>query len=136
MNVSEIMTTEPECIEVTASVKDALQIMMEHDIRHVPVLDKGELKGIISDRDIRLFSAPLSDDQIDLDDMHSHLKESIIKIMKGDVLYVGPEADVKDAIELMVNYRIGAVPVVDTREESLVGIISYIDILKAVSEQL
>ncbi len=131
MNVKDIMTPNPEYVEVDSSVHSALGKMLELDVRHLPVLQDGELVGMLSDRDIGLYSAPESEELIDLEDLHVRLKEKVSKIMQGGVLSVDVESDVPEVIRLMIDNKIGALPVVDSHEGRLVGIVSYIDVLKA-----
>jgi acetoin utilization protein AcuB len=51
--------------------------------------------------------------------------------MSTDVLSVDPETDVGEVVDLMIEHRVGAVPVVDADSEELVGIVSYMDVLRA-----
>jgi len=56
-SVSRYMTAQPWTIDRAASLRDAQQLMREHQIRHLPVLDDGELVGVVSERDIGLVEA-------------------------------------------------------------------------------
>jgi acetoin utilization protein AcuB len=50
------MATNPKTINSEESVAHAEKLMTEHNIRHLPVIEKGKITGIVSDRDIREFS--------------------------------------------------------------------------------
>jgi CBS domain-containing protein len=52
------------------------------------------------------------------------------------VIAVGPEADVGEVIELLITHRIGAVPVMQEETRQVLGIISYVDVLRAVQGML
>lgn len=134
MDVEEVMTQNPQTIETSASVRDALKLMMEMDVRHLPVVDGPELVGIVSDRDLRAI-IPFSE-EVDTSELGRALSQSVSDLMSGDVQSVGPETDLGELIDLMVEYRIGAMPVVAKGTKDLVGIVSYIDVLKAARDSL
>ena len=68
--------------------------------------------------------------------MPADLEARIVEIMSADVMSVGPEADATEVIDLMVDTRVGAVPVVDQDGGARVGIISYIDVLRQLRDKL
>ena len=136
MLVSEIMTTDP----ITAAPKDTLRDVMDRmyseDIRHVPVVDGTQLIGIISDRDMRSLSLPVSTILNNPGETAKRLEKPVSAVMRGDVQYVEADADVEGLIDMMVESKVGAVPVVDPGTETLVGIVSYIDVLLAARSSL
>jgi acetoin utilization protein AcuB len=110
------MTVHPATIRDDAPVSEAQQRLHELDVRHLPVIDEsGSLVGMLSDRDLRSASPG----------------RSVIEVMTNDVLSVDLEADIAEIIDLMLDHRIGAVPVVDG-DGMLAGIVSYVDILRAI----
>jgi acetoin utilization protein AcuB len=126
----DLMTKSPVTLQVTATVKDAMQILQSMDIRHLPVVnEQDELIGMVSDRDLRSLSIPRSLDERWLGELRVALREKISSVMTADVLSVDVEADATEIIELMLEHKIGAVPVTDA-DGSLVGIVSYIDVLR------
>lgn len=136
MLVREIMTNEPLTVETSQTVREALETMHDADIRHLPVLSDGELVGMLSDRDLKEFTLPL-DRQIDTGgDPFSRLEARLGDIVQGDVLSVVPTAEVSEVIDLMIEHKIGAVPVTSATEGNLVGIVSYIDVLRAAQDVL
>jgi CBS domain-containing protein len=129
----DLMTKNPVTLRVTATVKDAVQILQSMEIRHLPVVNEDdELVGMISDRDLRSMSIPRSLDDRWLGELRIALQERIATIMTADVLSVEVETDASEIIELMLEHKIGAVPVTDA-DGSLVGIVSYIDVLRELS---
>ena len=122
---SELMTAEVVAVPVTGTVRDALRVLEELDVRHAPVVDEQrELVGIVSDRDL----APLHE-------RPRALELRIADVMSADVVAVEPEADLVELIDLLVEHRIGALPVVD-HENHLLGIVSAVDVLRAVAKEL
>jgi acetoin utilization protein AcuB len=59
------------------------------------------------------------------------LDASIASLMSSDLLSVSPETDVTEVVDLMIEHRVGAIPVVGDEGDDLLGIISYVDILRA-----
>lgn len=129
----EIMSKEPIVVRVTDSIRRAISATKEGDVRHLPVLEEGRLVGIVSDRDLRdayrsvVHSAGVDDSPLD---------ESISRIMNSDVISVDAETDLGDVIDLMIEHKVGALPVVEADSMSLLGIVSYVDVLRAAREAL
>lgn len=136
MTVSELMTPNPVAVTPQASLADVWDLMRDLAIRHVPVLDRGALVGMVSDRDIaRLdLTAVLTLDGAAA--LRDELARPVIRVMSADVISVETETELADAIALLIEHKVGALPVVrpDTRE--LVGILSYIDVLRAYQDSL
>jgi|GEM_PF-1645087 acetoin utilization protein AcuB len=133
MVVSEIMTHAPLAADVGWTVRDALRTLHEEDFRHLPVLgEENELLGIVSLRDLQVFMAPTLLDAAGPITL-GPLDASLGDVMSGSVEVAHPEMDVKEAIERLLEYRIGALPVVEPTSGDLVGIVSYVDVLRAVS---
>jgi acetoin utilization protein AcuB len=137
MVVEDIMTRDPVTIEANASVSDALRALHDLDARHLPVVDGSELVGMLSDRDVRPVEDDALDDAMTPDTTFgSGLDVAISEIMSSSVSSVSPEDDIVDAIDLMISQRVGALPVVDAASCDLVGIVSYVDILRAARDLL
>lgn len=132
MQARDVMTPKPITRTVNATLAEVMETMLDKDIRHLPIVSGGELVGMISDRDLRQFSR-------DVVMMNGRAKAAlaapISSLMSGDVLTADAEDDVDSLIDVMVENRIGAVPIVDG-DGVLVGIVSYIDILRAASGKL
>lgn len=134
MEVSEIMTPNPERAEVTETVRDALFKLVELDVRHLPVVDQKELVGMLSDRDLREYVIPMASDLEMVNTSDARFERPVSEVMQGDVIHVHPETDVSEVIELMIDHKIGAVPVVQPSTGTLVGIVSYIDVIREAQE--
>jgi CBS domain-containing protein len=131
MNLSQIMTRHPICVQATDSVREALRRMLQNEIRHLPVLDKGELVGIVSDKDLRGYLLAVGDGLEDLDAAKKRLETRVSEIMQADPSTLAPEDNVTEAIDLMLEERVGAVLTIDPHTGSLQGIVSYVDVLRA-----
>ena len=121
------MTSNPVTLEPSNTIGEAEEIMNEQSIRQLPIVSKRELLGIITDRDIRsflsgrLFGAPEERDVA--------MNTKIAAVMTTKPVSVAPDDDLSDAIELLIEGKIGGIPVVDD-EEGIVGIVTYVDLLR------
>jgi len=107
-----------------ASVLDALRVMEEHDIGALPVVDDGELLGLVSERDYArkvILRGRFSKDT------------PVREIMSTDLVTVTSTQNVHDCMRLMTDKRIRHLPVVENGQLS--GIISIGDAVKGVMEQ-
>ena len=128
MFVSEWMTRKIITIAPDSSVSDAVRLMKEKRIKHIPVLKDERLKGIISDRDIREFS-PSKATSLDVYELNYLLTTTRVKeMMKTRVFTIAPDSPIEEAAMLMLDNNIGSLPVVEGGK--VVGIISDRDIFR------
>jgi acetoin utilization protein AcuB len=129
MYVSDWMTKKVFSVEPEAYLSDALSLMKEKSIKHVPVVKGGKLKGIISDRDIKEYS-PSKATSLDIYELHYILAKTRIKdMMTTGVVTTTSDSPVEEAAMTMLDRGIGCLPVMD--EGNLTGIISDKDIFRA-----
>jgi acetoin utilization protein AcuB len=134
MSATDVMTRDPVTITPQTTVAEVWDLMRELEIRHVPVVDGGVLVGMVSDRDLAHFDIGRALVADGAEALRRQLGTPVVRIMSADVVSVTPDAEMTDVIELLVEHKVGAVPVVraDTRE--VVGIVSYVDVLRAVQD--
>jgi acetoin utilization protein AcuB len=132
--VKDVMTENPVTATELMSVAQALGLLYELDVRHLPVVRGRELVGIISDRDLRGFSGAEEDDAIAA--VEGARSETVGHFMNTNPVKVDPETSIPEVIELMLLHRVGAIPVADLDTEDLVGIVSYVDLLRVLQETL
>jgi len=134
MLVKNRMTADPVAVAPSDSLARALQLTREHRIRHLPVVEGGELVGILSDRDIRLaMPSPLT---VADEDRAAFLERTTVaEMMTRDVITAGPYDTVEDAARELCRHRIGSLPVVDAHGR-LLGMVTETDILHAFAEVL
>jgi acetoin utilization protein AcuB len=132
--VEKWMTKNVITVLPQEKIIDAFELMQRQGIRHLPVVETGELKGLVTDRDIRLalIPSPLStpEDRV----YHLGALETVEEIMTSDLITVEPTATIEEAAKFMAQYKIGAVPVVT--DGQLVGILTETDILRVFIEML
>jgi acetoin utilization protein AcuB len=130
MKVKELMTKKV----ITVSPEDKLDrvfiLYNFENIRHLPVLEKGKLVGILSDRDLKKVLGPKKKVVENPDGTTVQLSTRKVRnIMHRGVVTVEPEQRAADAAAIMAKKKIGALPVI--HKNKLVGIITATDILQA-----
>lgn len=134
--IRDVMTRKPTAVRVNTSVESALAAMVELDVRHLPVVNEDhELVGMLSDRDFRGLPHVGREAREMAGDTAPRPGAAVASIMSGDTVSVGADDDVREAVDLMIEHRIGAVPVTNPQGH-LVGIVSYIDILRVLGNRL
>ena len=128
--VKEIMMGSPVTLGPNDSLDMASDVISLGRIRHIPVLDKGRLVGLLSERDLmgaaaqRIFGLKQKN-------RSALLKSVPIKeVMKKKVLTMAPDTPIKEAARMMAEKKIGCVPVLS--EGILVGLVTTTDILRYV----
>lgn len=130
MLIREWMTRTVITVTPDTSMMKASKLMKENGIRRLPVIDgAGKIVGIISDRDLKEAS-PSKATTLDMHELYYLLSEIKVKdIMTRDPICVRPDDTVEKVALLMIEKRIGGMPVVD-EEGKLIGIVTDSDIFK------
>src|SRR4030043_2285803 len=130
MNVAKRMKRSPVFVDEGDSMKKAMDLLKEHEIRHLPVLKDGEkLVGILSERDIKQAS-PSPATALEIREIYYLLdKVKVKQIMTRRVYTVSSNASIEEAALIMREKKIGCLPVVDGGK--VVGILTETDILDA-----
>ena len=136
MRAEDVMSRNPVTVSPEVSVTEVWDLMRERAIRHIPVLDRGALVGMLSDRDLAQFDMAGVLSSEGADGLRRALATPVAKVMSPDVIDVDPDAELGEIVDLLIENRIGAVPVVDRETQELVGIVSYIDVLEAIRDLL
>ena len=132
MRVRELMSGGPITVHPDTPVFDARQTMLKERIRHLLVTEAGRLVGIVTDRDIRL-NLPSQATTLSVWEVNYLLaKLTVSKVMTTSVIIVGPDQDAAVAARLMLEHKIGALPVLDG--EHLIGILTETDVLRAFAQ--
>ncbi|MFU8804615.1 MAG: CBS domain-containing protein [Bradymonadaceae bacterium] len=134
MLVEEIMSTNPERAKAGDPIREVLFKLIELDVRHLPIVDNDELIGMISDRDLRGFTSPTNNELDTINPRDNRYDAPVSTLMQGDVISVTSQTDITEVIDLMIDHKVGAIPVVDGITGTLVGIVSYIDVIREARE--
>jgi CBS domain-containing protein len=126
------MAQNPATLDRNETVDLADSIMNLGRIRHMPVVDDGKVVGILSQRDL-FRSALIVALGFGRRTTSALIKTIKIKeIMTEHVITITPDVAAKDAARLMIDKKIGCLPVVEN--EKLIGLITETDILRYVVE--
>lgn len=119
MRIKSFMIQNPITITEDASIEEAIELMKNNSIRHLPVVGEGKiLKGFVTLSDMKSGLIPSMLAGLTLSDL-----------MIKDPITVDPDSDVELAAQLIYKYKIGGIPVV--KRGKLVGIITESDLLRA-----
>ena len=124
MRVSERMTANPVVISPTDTLANARRLMDRGKFRALPVLDNGTLVGIVTDRDLREHEGLAGK-------AAEYLEWTNVTVaMTPNPMTVSPESFTLDAARLLLEHKIGGLPVVDNGK--LVGIVTTSDLLRSI----
>jgi CBS domain-containing protein len=128
--VKDIMTKEVSTLGRNDTLDIADDMMTLERIRHLPVLDEGRVVGVVSQRD--LFRSALAAALGYGENAQKRLLRTlrVKEVMSEPAITISPEAAAKEAIRLMLERKIGCLPVVEGH--TLVGIVTETDILRYV----
>jgi CBS domain-containing protein len=121
MQISEIMTPNPELIEPTANIREAAKRMRSENVGALPVGENDRLVGMITDRDIvtRAVAENCAPEST-----------SVREAMSGGIFYCFDDEDVEAGARSMAEHQVRRLPVLN-RNKRLVGIIAVADIARA-----
>ena len=132
MFVRSIMQTQIITVTPEMSLAEVQRLMHHNNIRHIPVVSGTgyeRLVGMITDRDIR-EAAPSSAITLTRGEIAHQMETTAVKTcMTKDVVCIGPEAEMAQAARLLMQRRIGCLPVVD--HGTLVGVVTNNRLLAA-----
>ncbi|MSU87699.1 CBS domain-containing protein [Streptococcus dysgalactiae] len=132
MSVKDYMTKEVISISPEESVAHAADLMRDKGLRRLPVIEKGQLVGLVTEGTIA-DASPSKATSLSIYEMNYLLNKTKIRdIMIRQVVTVEPDASLEDAIYEMMTYKVGVLPVVQNNQ--VVGIITDRDVFKAFLE--
>lgn len=120
--VGAYMSETPRTADVGATVADAIALCRELEVRHLPVVSDGWFVGVVSDRDLRLRAGRGEDER------------RLGEIMSTDLITVGPDDQLSEAVDLMHRRRVDSVVV--TRDGRMVGVLTKTDVLRLLRDRL
>lgn len=120
--ISQFMTQQPWTIARTATLADAHRMMREHGIRHLPVLDNGELVGVVSQGDLHLLET-IADFALDTVDVE--------EAMSSRPFYVTGDTPVDEVAEIMADHKYGCCVIMG--REGVQGIFTGVDACRALA---
>jgi CBS domain-containing protein len=128
MHVREMMSTGIEVVDRNDNLRAVEERMATKQLRHLPVLEQGEIVGLVTQRD--LFKAAMSSTMgYGEKAQKAYLQSVRVKeIMTYPVVTISPETSVATAVDMILTKGIGCLPVVDGT--TLVGMVTKTDLLR------
>jgi acetoin utilization protein AcuB len=123
--VGSYMTRSPHSVDADQTLAQARSLMHEHRIRHLPVLRRGQLVGIISDRDLHIVGALKGSDA---------QQAPVSAAMTTNVYAVPTEAPLDEVVITMGTHKYGCAVVMD--DERVAGIFTTVDVCVAFADLL
>jgi acetoin utilization protein AcuB len=123
--VRQYMTPSPHTISPTGSLAAARRTMLEHQVRHLPVLDGGRIVGLISERDLLLVESLPGVNPADV-----RVEEAMVQ----SLFTVNPDTPIGEVVEPMIERKLGSAVVCEG--ERVIGVFTTIDALQALHEML
>jgi len=134
MNLASIMQRNVIRADADTTLGEAMTICFQHRIRHLPVVNNREkLAGLVTDRDLRFYIShrlgTIMENNSDREALHHHVHVMMIR----RVITGNSEMTLTQAAQLMVDHRVGCLPIVDS-ENRIVGIVTAGDFLKLIAD--
>jgi acetoin utilization protein AcuB len=123
--VGQYMTASPHTISRRQSLAAARRLMLDHGVRHLPVLDGGHIVGMLTERDLLLVESMPGVNPTDV-----RVEEAMVESVHTET----PNAPVAEAVEEMIERKLGSTVVMEN--ERVVGVFTTIDALRALHELL
>lgn len=126
LKVSDLMTREVVSVPKTATILEAVRLMVQKGFRHLPVVSAGKVVAVLSDRDVRLMVTDL----VDAQERRRYLESTTVMRHASSPVTTGTaDLPVREAARIFVEARIGCLPIVDENQR-LIGIVTQTDLLK------
>ena len=123
--VREVMTDSPRCVTPETLVSEAARLMKSEDVGSLPILDGERLTGIVTDRDIVLQAVAEEKDPRGM---------PVREVASRDLVTVGQDEDLSEALKRMASHQIRRIPVVD-EDDRLVGIVTQADVAREAKDK-
>ena len=121
MKVAECMSPNVETVSSEQPIQEAAQFMLRADTGVLPVLDGGQLSGMVTDRDIAVRA--VADGR--------GPDTPVRDVMTNDIVFVYDDQDLEDAALIMSDRQVRRLPVKSRQDERLVGILSLADVSRS-----
>ena len=131
--IAGIMTAQVVTVSTRDKVSDVRRIMNERGIHHVPVVDDGILKGLVSYTDIAELSFTEFTDDERVRDAVLDERCTVSGLMRTNLVTLPPDASIRDAAERLSSGRFHSILVVDG-DDTLVGVVTSTDLIRLLAE--
>jgi CBS domain-containing protein len=123
-SIREVMTPSPETVEAGATAVEAARLMKRADAGMIPVVQDQRLVGTVTDRDIAIRVVAEGRDAN---------ATTVGEIASKDVVTIGPDQDIAEALGLMASNQVRRLPVVEG--DTLIGVVAQADVARNADER-
>jgi CBS domain-containing protein len=123
--VGDVMTSRPRAVTPQTPLNEVAEVMESEDVGSVPVVDGDRLVGIVTDRDIVVRAIAKGKDPKGM---------PASEVSSSELVTVGPDDDLSDALELMARYQVRRLAVTG-EDERLMGVVSQADVAREAKEK-
>ena len=134
MLVEDAMTSSVVTLAPEQTLRDAINLLRSNRIRHLPVVEATKLVGIVTDRDVKRATPSVLSGVAREEYDNALLAIRVAQFMTREPITVTRKSGLKAAVEILIERKVGALPVVD--DGHLVGILSELDILRVAYDLL
>jgi acetoin utilization protein AcuB len=127
--VESIMTRPVVSISMDVELQRARELMEQRHVHHLPVVHRGKLVGIVSDRDVLRAISPFADKLAERAQDAETLHAKVHQVMSRKLVTAKPSQTIQDAAALMLDAGVSCLPIV-TAEGALVGIVTLRDLTR------
>lgn len=129
MRITKFMRRSIASVNPEATLKEIEELMERRKIRHVLVIEKGELLGIISDRDVKKYRSLFAETKAAKEIDEATLRFRAHQIMTRDPITIHEDIRASDAIKLMLEEHISCLPVLDN-DNAVIGVVTSNELMK------
>jgi CBS domain-containing protein len=123
--VREVMTDQPRCVTPETPVSEAARLMKTEDVGSLPILEGEKVTGVVTDRDIVIRAVAEEKDPRGM---------PVREVASRDLVTIGQDEDLSEALKLMASYQVRRIPVVD-QDDRLVGVVAQADVAREMKEK-
>lgn len=132
-SVSTIMSSDVKTVSSEDSLMTVKELFDKHDFHHIPVVDDNQVMGILSKSDFLFFLRGYTTNEIDRFIEATKLRAfKVAEVMKTEVISLEPEDTIKQALTIFEENKFHCIPI--TKEEELKGIVTPLDVIKALNK--
>jgi CBS domain-containing protein len=123
--ISEVMTARPRAVPPETPLSQVAELMAAEDVGAMPIVDRDRLLGVVTDRDIVVRAIAKGKDPRSM---------PVSEVATEEVVAVGPDDDLSEALRLMAQHQVRRLPVIDG-DSRLIGVVSQADVALSTKEK-
>ncbi len=135
MSIAHIMNTQLVSVTMDDTLAQVKEIFDNVRFHHLLVLEKGQLVGILSDRDLFKAISPNLNTAAETPKDRATLKKRVHQIMSRHPITLEPDNSIHDAIALFNRHMISCIPIVDHQQKPI-GLVSWRDLFRVLEKRL